>query len=325
MVVVSTVLGIPGTLCSPALFEPTWEALRASHPDAVAGLSLRSVSWMDGPGPWDIPSVAARLASSLRAASAGGTAHGAVQGAVHGAAGGTASGAGPALVVGHSTGGAIALELALSAPDLVSGLVLVDTGPNMHDHGDVDGILRTIRDDWGEPLWAGILDRSFASPLPADVRSSFLDYASGVPRQAALDVLTSQRALDYLPRLESLECPVAVVHGRLDPVRTVAQATAFAAALAAAATPVGPLAGLAAAAAAGPPAAAALAAAATPAAPPAALAAAAAGPPAAALAGAATGATAASPRPALTLLDCGHSPPYERPAELAAALAPFLL
>lgn len=234
---------------------------------------------MDGLGPWDIPSVAARLASSLRAASAGG--------AADGAPGGAAGGAGPALVVGHSTGGAIALELALSAPDLVSGLVLVDTGPNMHDHGDVDGILRTIRDAWGEPLWAGILDRSFASPLPGDVRASFLDYARGVSRRAALDVLTSQRALDFLPRLAALECPVAVVHGLLDPVRTVAQASAFAAALAAAAAP-------------------ALTAAGAPAGPPVA------------------GSPAAPPRPALTLLDCGHSPPYEAPQAFAATLAPFL-
>jgi pimeloyl-ACP methyl ester carboxylesterase len=192
---------------------------------------------MDSPGPWDIPSVARRLASP------------------------DVFSRGPAVVVGHSTGGAIALELALRFPALVSALVLVDTGPNMRDHGDVDGILQAMRDDWGDGLRAAIIDRSFATPPPATVRSSLLDYARRVPQQAALDVLTSQRTLDYAPRLPSLGMPVAVVHGVRDPVRTVDQARAFAAAL---------------------------------------------------------------PGASLALVDCGHTPPFEQPVAVAAALAPFL-
>lgn len=229
----NAVLGIAGTLCSPAVFEPTWEVLRDQDP----GVSVQGVSWMDAPGPWDIPSIARRLAAS------------------------DAFAGGPAVVVGHSTGGAIALELALGLPSLVSALVLVDTGPNMREHGDVDGILRTMRDDWGDGLRAAIVDRSFATPPPPSVRRSLLDYARRMPQQAALDVLTSQRSLDYLPRLPSLAMPVAVVHGVRDPVRTVDQARAFAAAL---------------------------------------------------------------PGAELTLLDCGHTPPFEQPVAFAAALAPFL-
>lgn len=48
----------------------------------------------------------------------------------------------PAVVIGHSTGGALAQELALAHPDVVAGLVLVDTGPDMHEHGDAGAILR---------------------------------------------------------------------------------------------------------------------------------------------------------------------------------------
>jgi len=42
------------------------------------------------------------------------------------------------LVGGHSTGGAIALQLALIHPKLVVGLLLIDTGANTHGHGDLD-------------------------------------------------------------------------------------------------------------------------------------------------------------------------------------------
>jgi hypothetical protein len=38
----------------------------------------------------------------------------------------------------------------------VAGLVLVDTGAHMHGHSDVDAIVRTVRDDWGEELRAAV-------------------------------------------------------------------------------------------------------------------------------------------------------------------------
>lgn len=42
--------------------------------------------------------------------------------------------AGPAVVVGHSMGGKAAMALALSEPDLVSGLMVVDIAPVPYDH-----------------------------------------------------------------------------------------------------------------------------------------------------------------------------------------------
>lgn len=225
------IVALPGTLCSPAIFEP----LAAQLADVAA---IEAVSWMTEPGPWDVPAVARSIAERI--------------------------GDGDRVVlIGHSTGGAIALRLALARPELVRALVLLDTGPNMRGHGDVDAIITRIRERWGEELLAAVLDRSFARPLPPEVRAAFLRYAGRVDPRAAEEVLTSQRDLDLAPDLRRLDLPVAVVHGRLDPTRTVLQAQAFAALI---------------------------------------------------------------PGATLHLLDTGHSPMFERPAEVAEivrGLAPF--
>lgn len=221
-------IAVPGTFCAPLMFAPLASVLRETE-DAV---ELEAVSWMDGSGPWDLASVAAGIAVRLASGS-------------------------PRVVVGHSTGGAIALQLALEHSEVVAGLVLVDSGPSMRSHGDVGAILTRIRGgDVGEVVEA-VIARSFDAAPPAEVADALLDYAHAVDPQAALDVLESQRATDFTDRLPEITCPVAVVHGRRDPVRTVDEAWAFADLLGA----------------------------------------------------------------ELTLLDCGHSPPFESPAAVAAVVA----
>jgi pimeloyl-ACP methyl ester carboxylesterase len=79
--------------------------------------------WLTQPGPWDVPSVAERVAGHL-----------------------VENWSWPVIVCGHSTGGVIALHLAVRHPALVGGLVLVDTGAHMHGHGDVDAILERVKD-----------------------------------------------------------------------------------------------------------------------------------------------------------------------------------
>lgn len=183
---------IPGTMCAPSVFRRLAEELAGE-------VEVEAVSWLTEPGPWDIPTVADRIAERITE---------------------------PTLVLGHSTGGAIALQLALAHPDLVTGLILVNTGAHMRGHGDVDKILGT---DFGPELRAAVLDRSFATPLDPIDREELLGYAAGVPAEAALEVLRSQRDLDLTPRLTQLRCPVTIVHGWLDQVRTVEQANELAA------------------------------------------------------------------------------------------------
>jgi pimeloyl-ACP methyl ester carboxylesterase len=78
-------------------------------------VSVDPVSWLTEPGPWDIPSIAERVADHV-----------------------SRRWHHPVLVCGHATGGAIVLQLAISHPAAVAGLVLVDTGAHMRGHGDVD-------------------------------------------------------------------------------------------------------------------------------------------------------------------------------------------
>jgi pimeloyl-ACP methyl ester carboxylesterase len=197
----AVLIGLPGTLCSPAVFEPMARALAGE-------VTVAPFSWLTEPGPWDIPSVAERTAGHI-----------------------TKNWRRPVLVCGHSTGGAIALQLVVRHPELVSGLVLADTGAHMRGHGDVDAILRSLKDNWGEELLAAVLDRSFRRPLDAETRAGFLAWAAAVSPQAAYDVLASQRDLDLTGELGGVTQPAIVIHGRYDRARPPEQGRELAAGL----------------------------------------------------------------------------------------------
>lgn len=194
-------LALPGTLCAPSIFAPVAQRLRGQ-------VTVDARPWLTESAPWDIPAIAARQVEHL-----------------------TRSHSDPVLLCGHSTGGAIALQLALTRPDLVAGLVLVDTGAHMRGHGDVDAILRRVRGEWGEALHAALLDRSFHQPPDPDVRAELLRWAAQVDPRAAHDVLASQRDLDLSDRLTELTMPTIVVHGIHDLARSVADAEALTAAI----------------------------------------------------------------------------------------------
>ncbi|GAA4402800.1 alpha/beta fold hydrolase [Tsukamurella soli] len=192
-------VALPGTLCPPGVFD----RLAAETADAV---SVDAVSWLTEPGPWDVPSVAERVAARI-------------------------GDEGPVLLAGHSTGGAIALQLTITRPDLVRGLLLMDTGAHMQGHGDVRAIIDRIAADWGADLRAAVLDRSFHHGPDDQTRVQWLAWAAAVDRQAALEVLTSQAALDLRPGLGAIDVPVELVHGVHDRARRVEDARELAAAI----------------------------------------------------------------------------------------------
>ena len=186
---------IPGTLCAPFIFDPFIAAVGGRAKVVVH-------SWMTRPGPWDLDAVAAGIAGRM---------------------------AGPATLLGHSTGGAIALAVALSRSELVEQLVLIDSGAHMRGHGDVDAIIARLATEPDDGIRAAIIDRSFSTPLPDAVRVRMLDYAAAVPSEAAIEVLASQRDTDFTPQLGQLHMPTLVIHGRRDAARPIAHAELLAA------------------------------------------------------------------------------------------------
>src|SRR5579859_2916915 len=185
---------IPGTYCSPEVFEMGDER-------AFPALQILPVSWMTSPGPWDIPALGERVATLLRELDLG-----------------------PVLLAGHSTGGAIALVAALTEPSLVSGLLLADTGANTQGHGDIASILTIIEQGTGPDFFQAVWRRSFSSPPDAALTEQLNTYATSVPREAALQALSSQIALDVANQLPQLTMPAMIVHGRSDQARPIAHA-----------------------------------------------------------------------------------------------------
>ncbi|MGP3776019.1 alpha/beta fold hydrolase [Streptomyces sp. SDT5-1] len=222
-----TVVALPGTFCSPVIYE------RVRHLLAER-FDVDAPSWMTDAPDCTLDGVATWVADRV-----------------------TAAARGPVLLIGHSTGGAIALRLATTRPDLVGGLMLVNTGPHMRGHGDVAALIAGMERDGASGVIGPVLDRSFHTAPTPDDRQRLLDYAHRAPLRAALDVLRSQHTTDLTPDLPALRMPVSVVHGRHDPVRTVDAAESMAAAI---------------------------------------------------------------PDARLHLLDAGHSPMYETPAEVATAI-----
>jgi pimeloyl-ACP methyl ester carboxylesterase len=190
-------VALPGTLCAPQIFDKLRNELGTT-------LELRALSWMTDASVWTIPELAQWVAGYIRSNIGS-----------------------PVLVAGHSTGGAIALQLALAEPELVQGLMLINSGPNMKEHGDVESLIATLETSNASDVAAEITDRSFHYPPTSRDREQLLDYARGVPARVVLEVLRSQHALDFGPSLGRIRQPASIVHGRYDAVRAVEQAKAL--------------------------------------------------------------------------------------------------
>jgi hypothetical protein len=134
--------------------------------------------------------------------------------------------AAPAIVVGHSFGGGIAILMAARQPDLVAGLILVSS---IGGKGSIAGADRVL----GLPLLGGPLSAAslaaygMVAPLLARMRlgSSLLGNVPTTPTTSLLDdrrtFLAEQRTLLAERRviaeaIESIGCPTTVIQGTLD-------------------------------------------------------------------------------------------------------------
>ncbi|MFI9503407.1 alpha/beta fold hydrolase [Nocardia sp. NPDC052566] len=133
-----------------------------------------------------------------------------------------------AIVIGHSTGGAVATSLAEQRPDLVTALALLDTGPTLGDdisETPASGLLTTPV--VGEALWLlrtdGLLRPIMTAAFATDdfpIPQQFIDDLRGMTYHAL--TATSAASRDYLnqrtipQRLTALGKPLLVIFGEQD-------------------------------------------------------------------------------------------------------------
>ena len=140
-------------------------------------------------------------------------------------------------LMGASTGGIIALEIAAARPDLVRRLVLVITGST------ISPVARDLAERVIAAAKVGKWRRAYALMLPIGARNrrERLFYRAfgwllgpgliGVPRDPTLLIAELQAWLrsDASPLVGQVTCPTLVVAGELDPVFPVDGAREFAA------------------------------------------------------------------------------------------------
>jgi len=118
---------------------------------------------------------------------------------------------GPAVLAGHSLGGAVALNAALTKPDNLVGLGLIDTGAKLRV---LPKLLELIRDDFDGAL-DFLLGLLFHRPLPDTVGEARAQMARNGQAALLRDFETCD-AFDVMDRLAEIAVPALVCVGSED-------------------------------------------------------------------------------------------------------------
>jgi pimeloyl-ACP methyl ester carboxylesterase len=112
----------------------------------------------------------------------------------------------PAVLVGHSMGGMVAMKVAATHPGLIRGLVLADAFPSLPTVVDVFGGAEDADDPFG---YGSVIDRE----TPRDVQDHVRAAMSAGTRTAGADLHAELMALDLREDLAAVTCPVLVLIG----------------------------------------------------------------------------------------------------------------
>lgn len=129
---------------------------------------------------------------------------------------------GPMVVIGHSMGGRVALELADQAADRIAGLVLIDTGAGGPTPYEAEGRMKLVALARDEGMAS--VAKSWLPPMLAPHRRTDMALIDGITamllRAGAAIFAGQQRALlnrpDRQELLASIQCPMLAVAGSED-------------------------------------------------------------------------------------------------------------
>jgi pimeloyl-ACP methyl ester carboxylesterase len=119
---------------------------------------------------------------------------------------------GPAVLAGHSMGGAVCLQAALDFPGWVSGLVLVASSPDLRLARQVARAIEEGRAQADPDFEAEMLSPSH----DGTARRRILDAMARVPASVLRADLEAAAGLDLRGRLGEIGVPVGIVAGRHD-------------------------------------------------------------------------------------------------------------
>lgn len=124
---------------------------------------------------------------------------------------------GPCHVIGHSLGGAVALQLALDAPALVRSISVINSSPYFNTSWFVTQLIRLYIRTLGMPAFARLnFKYHLPDPDQEPLRKRLLETMGS---NSADGYLANQDALEgfnVTPRLGEISCPVLVVHSDKD-------------------------------------------------------------------------------------------------------------
>lgn len=129
----------------------------------------------------------------------------------------------PVVAIGHSMGGAIALTMALTAPDRVKGLILAGTGPRLPVNA---ALLDALKTDPRTALQKVARWSLRKSPDPGILANSLAQIAN-IPGERAYQEFSACNTFDITDKLSRITCPVALIRGKEDRMTPEALTSAF--------------------------------------------------------------------------------------------------
>lgn len=122
------------------------------------------------------------------------------------------SGISPAFLVGHSMGGAIAMDFAMRYEALVQGIILIGTGARLKVYPDIlEGILKDK-----EKTARMIIDTAFSTAFPGKLKEKIFTEYMKTDAQTIFNDFTACDGFNVIGALNSLSVPALVICGKED-------------------------------------------------------------------------------------------------------------